>query len=107
VVASGGGECAVTHHGPDRHELHACSGEGVSQVMPAQRVARNDTKLANTITSEAQAANNAGFTETPSFLLGKTGATCRASNSARNTEAAPYKAAVEKLLNLVHVHRAR
>ena len=39
----------------------------------AWTAARNGTDLANTLTSDAQAASNAGLTATPSFLIGKTG----------------------------------
>jgi protein-disulfide isomerase len=41
----------------------------------AWTAARNDAALANTITSDAQAAKNAGLTSTPTFLLSKSGAT--------------------------------
>jgi protein-disulfide isomerase len=34
---------------------------------------RGDGEFTNTITTDAQAANNSGFTGTPAFLLGKTG----------------------------------
>jgi protein-disulfide isomerase len=34
---------------------------------------RNDGQFTNAITTDAQAANNSGFTGTPSFLVGKTG----------------------------------
>ncbi len=34
---------------------------------------RSNGEFTNTITTDAQAANNSGFTGTPSFLLGKTG----------------------------------
>src|ERR1700727_1776451 len=36
---------------------------------------RSDPEFTNTITSDAQAANNVGFTGTPSFLVGKSGST--------------------------------
>lgn len=34
---------------------------------------RNDPQFTNAVTTDAQAANNAGFNGTPSFLIGKTG----------------------------------
>src|SRR6185437_7142572 len=34
---------------------------------------RNDAEFTNALTTDAQAANNAGFTGTPSFEIGKTG----------------------------------
>jgi len=51
----------------------------------AWTAARNDTALANTITSDAAAAKNAGLTSTPSFLLSTSGTT-------------PYASTIEKLL---------
>ena len=39
----------------------------------AWTAARTDAHLANTITSDARAAHNAGLSSTPSFRLGKTG----------------------------------
>jgi protein-disulfide isomerase len=60
--------------------------------------ARNDAELANTISSDAQVANNAGFTGTPSFVLSKPGGTLYRLNLGTYTDAAPYDAAIEKLL---------
>src|SRR5437588_1346022 len=51
----------------------------------AWTAARNDTALANTITSDAEAAKRAGLTSTPSFLLSTSGA-------------APYASTIKKLL---------
>jgi protein-disulfide isomerase len=51
----------------------------------AWTAARGDAALANTITSDAQAAKNAGLTSTPSFLLSRSGAT-------------PYVSTIMKLL---------
>ena len=48
--------------------------------------------------ADAQAANNEGFTGTPSFLLGKTGGQLQKLELNEYTEAAPYEAAIEKLL---------
>jgi len=60
--------------------------------------ARNDTELANTISSDAQVANNAGFTGTPSFVLSKPGGPLYRLNLGTYTDATPYDAAIEKLL---------
>ena len=77
--------------------------QGLAQQVPglnliAWTVARNDTELVDTIISDAQAASNAGFTGTPSFLLGKTGGTLGAFLPNTDTEVAPYNAAIETLL---------
>ena len=46
----------------------------------------------------AQAANENGFTGTPSFLLGKSSGTLSKFESASLTEAGPFEAAIEKQL---------
>jgi protein-disulfide isomerase len=51
----------------------------------AWTAARSDAELANTITSDAQAANGAGLTRTPSFLIA-------------NPRNAPYASTIERLL---------
>ena len=60
--------------------------------------ARDDATFTNTIASDAQAANNAGFTGTPSFLIGKTGETPQKLEYASLTEPASFESAIEKLL---------
>ena len=65
--------------------------QGLAQQIPglnliAWTVARNDPELASRITSDAQAAAEAGLTRTPSFLVGES----------RRT---PYAATIKKLLN--------
>jgi protein-disulfide isomerase len=52
--------------------------QGIASQVPGLNLAqwtsdRGDPELANKITTDAQAANNNGFTGTPSFLIGKTG----------------------------------
>jgi protein-disulfide isomerase len=52
--------------------------QGIAGQVPGLNLsqwtsARNDAEYANEITSDAQAANNAGFTGTPSFLIGHSG----------------------------------
>jgi protein-disulfide isomerase len=59
--------------------------------------ARSEPAYANEVTADAQAANNAGFTGTPSFLLGKTGGTL-SELKAEPTGTAQYEEAIEKLL---------
>jgi protein-disulfide isomerase len=60
--------------------------------------ARNDPQFTNTITSDAQAANNAGFTGTPSFLIGKTGKTLQKFEYSSLSDPSSFEAAIEKLL---------
>jgi len=52
--------------------------QGIAQQVPGLDLAqwtadRSDPELANEVESDKQAANNAGFTGTPSFLIGHTG----------------------------------
>jgi protein-disulfide isomerase len=56
--------------------------QGIAQQVPGLDLAqwtadRSDPELANEVESDKQAANNAGFTGTPSFLIGKTGGTMK------------------------------
>jgi protein-disulfide isomerase len=60
--------------------------------------ARNNGQFTNAITTDAQAANNAGFTGTPSFLIGKTGGQMEKLEYASLTEPASFESAIEKLL---------
>jgi protein-disulfide isomerase len=62
------------------------------------KAARNDSALASSLTSDAQAANNAGFTGTPSFLIGKTGGTLTRFEYASLTDPSSFDSAIEKLL---------
>ena len=50
---------------------------------------RNDPALASEVTADVEAANNAGFTGTPSFLIGKTGGTLHPSSRAPSAKPAP------------------
>jgi protein-disulfide isomerase len=59
---------------------------------------RGDPALANEIESDKQAANNAGFTGTPSFLVGKTGGSAHKLEYSSLTEPASFDEAIEKLL---------
>ncbi|HTA14368.1 MAG TPA: thioredoxin domain-containing protein [Solirubrobacteraceae bacterium] len=60
--------------------------------------ARNDPAYANQIISDAQSANQNGFTGTPSFMIGKTGGTLQKLENSSFTDAGPFEAAIEKQL---------
>jgi protein-disulfide isomerase len=59
--------------------------------------ARNDPAYANQVLSDAQAANQSGFTGTPSFLIGKTGGTMQKLEDSSFSDAGPFESAIEKL----------
>jgi protein-disulfide isomerase len=60
--------------------------------------ARSDTELASSIVSDAQAANNAGFTGTPSFLIGKTGGKMQKLEYSSLTDPGSFDSAIESTL---------
>jgi protein-disulfide isomerase len=60
--------------------------------------ARNNPEFTNTITSDAQAANNAGFTGTPAFQIGKTGGPVNKLDYSSLTDPSSFEAAIDKLL---------
>jgi protein-disulfide isomerase len=60
--------------------------------------ARNDPAYANQVISDAQAANQNGFTGTPSFLIGKTGGSMQKLEDSSFANAGPFETAIEKLL---------
>jgi protein-disulfide isomerase len=66
--------------------------------LAAWGTARNDPAFQNAITSDAQAANNAGFNGTPSFLIGKSGATMQKLEYSSLTDPSSFNAAIEQLL---------
>jgi protein-disulfide isomerase len=75
--------------------------QGLAQQVPGLNLAnwtaaRNDPEFTNTITSDAQAANNAGFTGTPSFLIGKTGGTLQKYEYSSLADPSGFEAAIEK-----------
>jgi protein-disulfide isomerase len=77
--------------------------QGLASQVPGLNLAtwttaRSNPALANEVTADAQAANQAGFTGTPSFELGKTGGTLQKLEAGTFTEAAPYETAIEKQL---------
>jgi protein-disulfide isomerase len=59
---------------------------------------RNAPAFTNTVTSDAQAANNSGFTGTPSFLIGKTGGSMAKLEYQSLTDPASFESAIDKLL---------
>ena len=59
---------------------------------------RSSPEFTNTITSDAQAANNAGFNGTPSFLIGKTGGTMTKFEYQSLTDPSSFESAIDKLL---------
>jgi protein-disulfide isomerase len=78
--------------------------DGLAQQVPGLNligwtVARNDLRLADTLTTDAHAADRAGFTGTPMFLLGRTGGRLQKFRQHTNTDARPYDTAIEKLLH--------
>jgi protein-disulfide isomerase len=77
--------------------------QGIASQVPGLDLAdwtaaRGESKYANEVESDAQAANQAGFTGTPSFLIGRTGGPFTELKAESFTETAPYEAAIEKLL---------
>jgi protein-disulfide isomerase len=58
---------------------------------------RNDPALASQVTSDAQQANNNGFTGTPSFMIGRTGGAMTKLESSL-TDPTPFNQAIEALL---------
>jgi protein-disulfide isomerase len=75
----------------------------IAQQTPGLNLAtwtsdRNAPEFTNTITSDAQAANNAGFNGTPSFLIGKTGGTLTKFEYQSLTDPSSFESAIDKLL---------
>jgi len=66
--------------------------------LSAWTSARADEQFTNTITTDAQAANNAGFTGTPSFLIGKTGETGQKYEYSSLSDPSGFEAAIDKAL---------
>lgn len=59
---------------------------------------RGNSALANEIIADGQAANAAGLSETPSFLIGKTGSQLSKLNVTTFTDSTAFNEAIEKLL---------
>jgi protein-disulfide isomerase len=66
--------------------------------LTAWTAARSEPEFTNTITSDAQAANQAGFTGTPSFQIGKTGGPVQKLEYQSLTDPAGFESAINKLL---------
>ena len=77
--------------------------QGLAQQVPGLDLStwtadRSDPELANEVESDKQAANNQGFTGTPSFLIGKTGGPAHKLEYSSLTEPTSFDEAIEKLL---------
>ncbi len=59
---------------------------------------RNSTALVNQVEADGQAANAAGFTGTPSFLIGKTGGAAEKLQYQSLSDPTSFNEAIEKLL---------
>ena len=59
--------------------------------------ARSDTALSNELEEDAQAANQQGFSGTPSFLVGHTGGASKKFEPRSLTDAGDFNSAIEKL----------
>jgi protein-disulfide isomerase len=65
--------------------------------MTAWLAARSDPEFATQITTDAQAANNAGFTGTPAFQIGRTGGELKKLEYESLTDPAPFEKATAQL----------
>jgi|HubBroStandDraft_2_1064218.scaffolds.fasta_scaffold00459_6 protein-disulfide isomerase len=77
--------------------------QGIASQVPGLNLAtwtadRSDPELANEVTTDAQAANNNGFTGTPSFLIGHTGGPMSKVEYSNPEDPTFINEAVEKLL---------
>ncbi len=77
--------------------------QGIASQVPGLNLSqwssdRSNPEFAKQVETDAQAANDAGFNGTPSFLIGHTGGTMTNSNTATAEEPAFLDEAVEKLL---------
>jgi protein-disulfide isomerase len=77
--------------------------QGLAQQIPGLNLTkwtsdRSNAALNNQLAADAQAANNAGFNGTPSFLIGKTGGKMEKLEYTSLTDPASFNEAIEKLL---------
>jgi protein-disulfide isomerase len=77
--------------------------EELAQQVPGLNLSawtadRSNPEFTNIITTDAQAANNNGFTGTPSFMLGKSGGKLTKFEPSSFTEASAFESAIDKLL---------
>lgn len=78
--------------------------QGIAQQVPGLNLAtwtaaRNNEKLVNTVAADQQSAANSGFTGTPSFLIGKTGAPGQKLEYQSLSDPAQFESAIDKLLS--------
>ncbi len=66
--------------------------------LPNWSSARNEPALAEEVTRDAQAANQQGFTGTPSFLIGKTGGPVKVLENPNLEGSSDFESAINKLL---------
>ena len=76
--------------------------QGLASQIPGLNLsewssARNDPAYPNQVIADAQAANQNGFTGTPSFMIGKTGGTLKKLEVSGFTDASQFETAIEKL----------
>jgi protein-disulfide isomerase len=77
--------------------------QGIAQQVPGLNLSqwtsdRNEPALSAQVTTDAQAANSAGFTGTPSFLIGKTGGPTQKFEYTSLTDPTGFNEAIEKQL---------
>jgi protein-disulfide isomerase len=77
--------------------------QGIAKQVPGLNLAqwtsdRNDGTLASQVATDGQAANNAGFNGTPSFLIGHTGTPLDKYEYSSLTEPAGFNEAIEKAI---------
>ncbi len=76
--------------------------QGLASQVPGLNLsewssARNDPAYPNQVIADAQAANQNGFTGTPSFMIGKTGGSLQKLEVSGFTDASQFETAIEKL----------
>ena len=79
--------------------------QGIASQVPGLNLSqwssdRNNSELANQVAADAQAANNAGFTGTPSFLIGKSGGAMTKLEYSSLTDPTSFNEAIEKRLKI-------
>jgi protein-disulfide isomerase len=77
--------------------------QGIASQVPGLNLAtwtsnRSDPELASEVATDAQTANNEGFTGTPSFLLGRSGGAMTKLEPTSYSEPGSFEAAIEKLV---------
>jgi len=76
--------------------------QGIAKQVPGLNLTqwtseRNEPTLAGQVESDAQAANDAGFNGTPSFLIGRSGGAMTKLEPSSYSQAGPFDEAIEKL----------